>query len=89
MWLDVNDMDRHSFHTWKGSRWAHRNLRRFNETKCKMLHVGWGALHINPDWGMNRSKEALPRKTGVLEKESLDMSQPCALTAQKTNHVLG
>ena len=49
----------------KLDKWAHVNLMKFNEARCKVLQVG------------------------VLVEEKLDMSQQCALAAQKAKHILG
>jgi len=60
------------------------------QIQIQSLHLSFGNLHYQYKLGDIKMEHSSAKKAlGVLVDGKLDMSQHCALTAQKDNHVLG
>jgi len=70
--------------------WSKLKLIRFNKSKRKVLHVDRGnALYQYKLEDETIEHSPAKKNLGFLVDEKLDMSQQCALTDQKANHILG
>ncbi|PKU40799.1 rna-directed dna polymerase from mobile element jockey- hypothetical protein [Limosa lapponica baueri] len=71
-------------------KWAHANLMKFSQAKCKVLHLAHGNPkhrdRLGGEWFENSPEE---KDLGVLVDENLNMSHICALETQNANHILG
>ena len=82
---DAMQGDLHRF-----EQWAHVNFMRFDKLKCKVLHPDRGNAHYQYKLGSVRMEHMPAKKNlGVFVDGKLDMSQQCALIAQKAKCILG
>ena len=73
----------------KLEKWSHRNLRRFNKAKSKVLHLGQGTPRY--EYWLEELIECSPVKKdlGVLVDKKMNMRHQCVLVAWKGNCILG
>ena len=70
--------------------WDQEHLMRFNKAKYKVLHLSRGKLHYQYNlWDVKMEHSPAENDLRVPVDGKLDVSQKCALTAQKAKCILG
>ena len=89
MWGTVNILEGQRY-LGRLEQWAQLNCMKFNKSNCKVLHLGSGNLHYQYKLGdVKIERSSAENSLEVPADGKLDMSQQCALAAQKANHILG
>ncbi|GAB0182220.1 mitochondrial enolase superfamily member 1 [Grus japonensis] len=71
-------------------KWADRNLMKFNNEKCKILHLKrTKSMHLYMLGASQLESSFEEKDLWVLVDTKLNMSQRCALVAKKANGILG
>jgi len=68
---------------------VHAHFMKFNKSKCKVLLLDWGNPKQKYILGREWLESSPEKDFWVSANERLNMSQQCALAAQKANHILG
>lgn len=70
--------------------WAGRKLMRFNKGKWRVLHLGRNNRMYQYRIGADlMGRSSAEKDLGLLMNNRLEMSQQCALEAEKANGILG
>ncbi|KAJ7415485.1 rna-directed dna polymerase from mobile element jockey-like [Willisornis vidua] len=70
--------------------WVERNLMKFNQSKCRVLHLGRNNSMHQDRLGDNLLEGSSVKKDlGVLVDNKLSMSQQCGTVAKKANGIWG
>ncbi|PKU46088.1 rna-directed dna polymerase from mobile element jockey- hypothetical protein [Limosa lapponica baueri] len=71
-------------------RWAHANLMKFSQAKCRVLHLGHGSPRHKYRLGGDCLASSTEEKDlEVLVDENLRISWQCSLAVQKANCIVG
>ena len=62
---------------------------KFCKARCKVLYLGWSNLKHRNRLSLEWLESSTENDMGASVDERLNMSQQCALEAQKVNHILG
>ena len=72
------------------STWSDKWLLRFNETKCKVMHIGQNNIRYNYKLrGQNLMKVTEEKDLGVIVTNDLKCASQCSAASRKANTILG